>query len=361
MCSVALRLPLPCTHLHPKYTGTPAAKTPIQGNVPLDHSQSPSPSSPRSQARKSLAPPDAAASRHQVSSVRLLSERKRVASAQNWSLCLRVQLPPLSISNSGLPRVASGVAHSADFVPAGSDARLFFSWARQLGYSQVQLDLTQPTLRPRELDGSARRDIAKTIAREGLQLSGVDLFIPPGDFADAARVDRATSAVLAAIECAAELRGGCVVSLVLPAPIDVGVLRAVGSHAERFGVRVADHAWPAREVGAALRHVLGVGIDPAAMMVQTSGKADGVAIRAREIPNAVAKLHTSPIAARWSEACAVGRLAQGDRASGLDVLQYAAVLDARGYEGALVVDLRSVMEQSAAARGAVKLYGELIG
>lgn len=276
------------------------------------------------------------------------------------SLRLVVQLPPVAISNAGLPRVASGVAGAADFVPAGSDARVFFGWARELGYEQVQLDLTQPSLRPRELDGSARRDVAKTIVRTGLQLSGVDLFIPPADFLDAARVDRATAAVLAAIECAAELRTGCVVSFVLPSEVDVGVVRAIAAQSERFGVRVADHAWPARAVDAALGHVLGVGIDPAAMMVQTNAAAGkGVAISARDIPNAIANLATVPFVARWSEAGIVGRIAHGDRASGLDVLQYAAVLGARGYSGAMVVDLRSVIEQSVAARGAVAKYGEM--
>lgn len=253
--------------------------------------------------------------------------------------------------------MASGAAGAADYVPAGNDARAFIAWAKELGYEQVQLDLTQPSLRPRELDGSARRDVAKTIVRAGLQLSGVDMFIPPADFLDAARVDRATTAVLAAIECGAELRAGCVVSLVLPGGLDVGVDRAIASHAERFGVRVADHAWPTREIDATTSHVLGVGIDPASMMVQTSAASkEGSAISAKDIPNAVAKLATAPIAARWSEAGIVGRIAHGDRASSLDALQYAAVLGARGYAGGLVIDLRSVVEQGAAAREAVKVY-----
>ena len=271
-----------------------------------------------------------------------------------------VQLPPLAISNAGLPRVANGVAGALDFVPAGSDARVFFAWARELGYEQVQLDLTQPTLRPRELDGSARRDVAKTILRSGLQLAGVDLFVPPADFLDAARVDRATGAVLAAIECGADLRPGCVVSVVLPAGIDVGVLRAIAAQAERFGVRVADHAWPARQIDDSMGHAVGIGIDPAAMMVQTNatGAKGSVAVSARDIPNAVATLAAAPIAARWSEAGIVGRIAHGDRASGLDVLQYAAVLGARGYGGAMVVDLRSVVEQGGAARGAARVWGE---
>lgn len=275
------------------------------------------------------------------------------------SLRLLVQSLRLAISNAGLPRVANGVAGALDFVPAGSDARTFFVWARELGYEQVQLDLTQPTLRPRELDGSARRDVAKTIVRSGLQLAGVDLFVPPADFLDAARVDRATSAVLAAIECGAELRSGCVVSLVLPAGLDVGVLQAIAAQAERFGVRVADHAWPARQIDDSIGHAVGIGIDPAAMMVQTNatGTKESVAVSARDIPNTVATL-AAPIAARWSEAGIVGRIAHGDRASGLDVLQYAAVLGARGYGGAMVVDLRSVVELGGAARQAVKVWGE---
>src|SRR5690606_35381914 len=85
----------------------------------------------------------------------------------------------------------------------------------ELGFRFIQLSATHPGLRPRELDQSARRDLLATLRRRERSPAGVDLWIPPEHFADAAQVDRAVAAAIAAIELAADL-GRVPLSLALP-------------------------------------------------------------------------------------------------------------------------------------------------
>lgn len=86
----------------------------------------------------------------------------------------------------------------------GLGARPFVRWAAERADSVV-LDATAPDLRPRTLDRSARRDLAAMLRRAEVGLAGLDLLIPRAHFTDAAHLDRAVSAVLAAIDMAAEL------------------------------------------------------------------------------------------------------------------------------------------------------------
>lgn len=101
----------------------------------------------------------------------------------------------------------------------------------------MQLPATDPALRPRDLSDSARRDLAATLARAEVAVSGLDFLIPPAHFDDPARVGRAVDAAREAIELAARL-GRAPVTLpgtILDAP---EAAEAVAADAERFGVRI---------------------------------------------------------------------------------------------------------------------------
>src|SRR5262245_10456016 len=79
--------------------------------------------------------------------------------------------------------------------------------ARTAGCRAVQLNGAAAGLRARELDRSARRDLAATLKRAEVGFSGVDLFVPPEHFGAMAHQDRAVSAVVGAVELAAEISG----------------------------------------------------------------------------------------------------------------------------------------------------------
>ncbi|GAB5495691.1 MAG: hypothetical protein Phyf2KO_07710 [Phycisphaerales bacterium] len=135
-----------------------------------------------------------------------------------------------------------GLAVSTE-VEAAS-ARGLIGWVNKLGYRAIALDSTHPELRARSLDRSARRDLAASLKRSQLCLSGVDVFVPAKHFADRENADRATAAVLGAIELARELGSlgagsEAVVCFELPDEPVEGVESEIVADAERFGVSVA--------------------------------------------------------------------------------------------------------------------------
>ncbi len=150
--------------------------------------------------------------------------------------------------------------------PLGEQPRAALARLSRLGFRHVQLGASQPGLRPRELDRSARRDLAATLRRHEVSASGVDLWVPTSHFFEPARADRAVAAVLEAIEMAGSL-GRCPVSLNLPAaeacagqgPVVETITECAASH----GVGIADHTVPVGQWAQ-----LGVGIDPAAWLSQ---------------------------------------------------------------------------------------------
>lgn len=242
---------------------------------------------------------------------------------------------------------------------AGGLTRGLVDWARGAGFRAVQLNAAQPGIRPRELDRSGRRDLAAFLRRSDMACAGLDLWIPPEHFKDSTRADRAVEAVVGAVELAWELAGlagggkravGSVeipsVCLTLPADCPSDVLSAIEGVAMRCGVRIADHAWPMRgggeSGGGGTTPWIGVGIDPATVL--------GVG----EDPGAlVARLGDQVAAARLSDVAAAGptagRVAPGSGQGRLDVLAYGVSLAAAGYEGWVVLDLRGVSDQAAAA------------
>ncbi|MCH8004730.1 MAG: hypothetical protein IH888_00705 [Planctomycetes bacterium] len=197
-----------------------------------------------------------------------------------------------------------------------------------LGFRSVQLSATQPGLRPRELDRSARRDLRVSLRRLEMVATGLDLWIPAAHFVTPSTSDRAVDAVRAAIELAADL-GRCPVCLSLPGD-DEGHLGPIAGtiidHAVHRGVMVADHA-----VRPASTEPIGVGIDPPAWLAQGEDPVAGVTTFAgRLVSLRLADLLESGMRAPIS-------VPEGGR---LDVAAYRKAIASSGYRGPLVIDMR---------------------
>jgi sugar phosphate isomerase/epimerase len=224
--------------------------------------------------------------------------------------------PPLALSLAGLD------------LPGGP--RAMIDWAAAAGFRAVQLDAAGAGLRPRELDRSARRDLAAILRRSCLVFTGLDLWIPPEHLRNPAKSERALEAILGAAELAADLvrhqAGPALpsVSLVFPGDAPPDIARAVASAAARAGVRIADHAIePSGQEG------FHRGVDPAALL------------QANQDPGAVAARAGLALAsARFSDASLAGRVKPG--AGRLDVTAYLASLSVAGYTRPLVLDARGV-------------------
>lgn len=225
--------------------------------------------------------------------------------------------------------------------------------AARMGYRAVALDGAAPGLRARDLDRSARRDLASALRRVELAFAGLDLWIPPEHYASAAHADRAATAAAQAIDLASDLareaRGDAVVSLTLPRGLEgealslfEGVLRGLLDRAERAGVALADHSLPLGECQGAPADAaspLAVGVDPAALL-----------LRGQDPMRESGRWGRSVRVARWTDADALSRVAPSRRSSGrLDVEAYAAVVSAATSAQRLTVDLRGVASPLAQA------------
>lgn len=258
--------------------------------------------------------------------------------------------------------------------PAGDDPsaslRAGLPRLRAGGFAGITLDAARPGLRPRELDRSARRDLAAALRRADLGFAGLDLWIPPDHFAQPEHQERALSAALSALELAADLRslaGGVAgpssppsVALVLPDEPLPDVIAALVAGADRVGVRLADYAvvrasaapTPAREPGP-----WGVGLDAAALLARGGGGAG---------PDAgVLALGPHLAQARLSDWSGIARVAPGS--GRLDLLAYAVALSTAATHAPVVLDLRGVaawrapVTPPAAAPGAEALAGAAFG
>jgi hypothetical protein len=216
--------------------------------------------------------------------------------------------------------------------------------AASLGYRAVQLDATHPEARPRSLDRSGRRDLAALLRRSELELTGLDLWLPPEHLASGADVERASEAVVGAIGLVRELAGllpsRTVVSLALPESPHAEAMQAIEAAAEREGVVLANHAWPAPEAGT-------VGLDPALVLMA------GVS------PVKVATTLGSRLAsARLSDAGVSGRTPVDAPGGRLDVSAYAAALAISAPDAPIVADVRYLPDTRAAARQALDAWQE---
>ena len=199
-----------------------------------------------------------------------------------------------------------------------------------LQFRAVQLSASQPGLRPRDLDHSGRRDLKTTLSRLDMRLAGLDMWVPEAHLRDPARADQAIAAIQAAVELAAEL-GRVAISLMLPPCEDAvspitAILDAVVEKALRFGVPLADCAVPPTD-----RPEVGIGIDPAIWMSHGRDPVEAVTVHADRLRSV-----------RLSDLAATGeRVPAGAAEEGrLDLAHYRAALQAQGYEGPVVVDLR---------------------
>ena len=228
----------------------------------------------------------------------------------------------------------------AGFVPAvdapwGESARDVIEWAGARGVRRIHLDATCQGIRPRELDRSARRDVASLLRRLRLGLGGIEAWIPPDHFADARHVDRALAAAVGACQLAGELAslGACdqrpAVSLHLSSATSPAVRRSLAAAADAAGVIVADHQWPPSE-SMMPGSPIGVGFDPAAVLM--AGESDPC--------RALAGIGRSVVSVRLSDLSSLGRVPPGE--GRLDVLAYEVAVTTSVPGACLVVDSRGI-------------------
>ncbi|MBX3323818.1 MAG: sugar phosphate isomerase/epimerase [Phycisphaeraceae bacterium] len=208
------------------------------------------------------------------------------------------------------------------------------------GYRWVQINAAQAGFRPRELDASARRDLAASLSRSGLRLSGLDLFIAREDFENAAKIDRAMAAAVGAAELLRDMMAlraaepGAAVSVIIG--VGMAETASLAQCADQVGVQFADHA-------AAPDDRLSLGVDPALLL---SAGADPA--------KAVFERQTRLVAARLGDANLVGRCELG--AGRLDILGYAMALAAVGFHNPVVADMRGLPQPYESATRALQLW-----
>ena len=248
----------------------------------------------------------------------------------------------------GLPEISVSAAGFA--MPAGSPPRATIDAIASLGVRGIALDATASGLRPRELSRSGRRDIASVLRRCELELSGLDLWIPPEHFADPSTSQRAIDAVMQALEMASELsllvggRSRPLVSLVLPAEMDSTARDSLAATAQRSGTVLGDHAIMGEDT--MYPAGIGVGIDPVYYL--TDGQSPAKAItRAGE--------HLA--SARLCDTNAMGRCVLGSTGGKLDTTAYAGALIVSG-QSWVTFDLRGLSDAAPAASHAIEAWRE---
>jgi sugar phosphate isomerase/epimerase len=232
--------------------------------------------------------------------------------------------------------------------PPGGDPRAPVEWAAGEGFRHVTLDASAPGLRPRELDRSARRDLAALLRRLELGLAGIDLWIPTAHYTDPAHADRAAGAITGALDLAADLAGlaggDAVVSLSLPRENLPATLRdTLISHADSRHATLADHAWPPAE--SPTHDALGVGLDPALVLLAGDNPA-----------KAAARLGARLAVARLSDASEVARVEPGSREGRLNDLAFVVALQTVKHSRPLVLDTRGLPSPADSARRVLRWW-----
>ena len=209
------------------------------------------------------------------------------------------------------------------------DVRESLAWASVAGFRAVQLSATDPATRPRELKGSARRDFCATLARNELQCSGIDFFIPPSHWSDPQHMERAHDALINAILFAAEL-GLAPVLAPMPEDVAVDVLASIAEHAARAGVSILRAAAkdltnstfaPPFAACIDCATVLGEGARPEDLVARSGASLGGIRL---------VDLHRSGLRGPLME----------PRESRLDALALKVALEISGFRGIPVIDAR---------------------
>lgn len=231
----------------------------------------------------------------------------------------------------GVNDICCGSCLAPTLESLGDDPRIALDRLASLGFRFVQLSATQPGLRPRDLDNSARRDLTVKLRRWEIAASGIDLWIPPAHFVETSKVDRAVDATKAAIELASDLER-CPVSMEFPSANDddevelQAVIAAIAEHAAKFGIQIADHSVPVSNW-----QYIGIGIDPAAWLSNNSDPANAIHKNAEQIVSIrLCDLLTSGMRAPICES-------QGSQ---LDIVQYQVAISVNGYLKPIVIDAR---------------------
>ncbi len=236
----------------------------------------------------------------------------------------------------------------------------------RMGFRAVQWPGTTPSLRPRDLDNSARRGLRGQLQRLELGCSGVDLWIPPGQFLDATNIDRAVAAVEQAVRFAADLaipgteaEERPVVSVLLPTEAEriasptmgmqlIAAIEHLAVIAEREGIAIADHAI-GRMVIAGLR----IGVDPAAALATSKDPAAMVLAGGSGVATArLVDLFRSGLRGPILE--------PGE--SRLDVTAYRVALELVGYRREVIIDARQWRDPMGGLRSSLERWaGRPIG
>jgi len=219
---------------------------------------------------------------------------------------------------------------------------------RELGARAATLDVSNPDLRPRALDRSARRGLAASLRRFELALGGFDLPIPPGHFADAGAQDRAIAAVRAAVEMLSEL-GELVetvplIHLTLPDEEAEDAAREMGRAARELGVTLVDMARPPAEE---LPDGWGFGVNL------------GRELEADADPLAALTKRESPASVRLSDAGPAGRVALGE--GRLELPPAVAVIQTTCEGAGLVIDVKGAPRPAEAAGRALRAWERAAG
>jgi sugar phosphate isomerase/epimerase len=221
---------------------------------------------------------------------------------------------------------------------------------RNTGVGGVQLSASLPGIRPRDLDGRARRDVLALLARQGLTLAGVDLMIPHGDYLKPATQDRAFEAMLAAMELAYDW-GKVTLSTTMPVgQMPADLVRELLVAADARGITLAVHAEHDLEgleqfLKTYDQPSLGAAIDPAALLAEGHEPEDVVGRFADRLVLARLDDH-----AQTSVTSSGGRVPVGGGA--LDVAAYRAALSIARRLKSIVIELRDLPDPLAGAAAA---------
>ncbi|MDG1838958.1 MAG: hypothetical protein P8I91_09190 [Phycisphaerales bacterium] len=206
----------------------------------------------------------------------------------------------------------------------GPDLRAEIAWLARIGFAAVQLSASGVNgLRPREMSVSAKRDLEVTLRRAELQVTGIDLWIPPTHYTDVATIDRAIDAVSSACKLAGGL-GRCPVSIQFPeSQLEQSTLDAIRMAGDAEAVPIA---------------------------VASTGDIPAGFIACIDPPRWLEKeLDPVPAAANAAAAVRLSDLVEGRRAvpavnGSLDLLAYRAACEVASPERGVVADVRFIAD-----------------